>query len=82
MELKSTSPIESQASTVTRKDFDLIGGGRSRSDRAVTGTVTFPDGLLHETITATSRDSRRLLNGVFEISILLEPSPANGKSRL
>jgi len=30
---------------------------------------------LHET-------QKRLLNGVLEISILLEPSPANGKSRL
>ena len=75
MELKSPSPIESQASTVTRKDFDQIGGGRSRSDSAVTGTVTFPDGLLHET-------QKRLLNGVLEISILLEPSSANDSSRL
>ena len=50
LELKSPSPIESQASTVAPKDFDQIGGGRPRSDRAVTGTVTFSDGLLHETI--------------------------------
>jgi hypothetical protein len=56
LELKFPSPIESQASTVAPMDFDQIGGGRPRSEGAATGTVTFPDGLLHETIAATSRD--------------------------